>query len=138
MEVQSQQPQGEAQEAADLSDAEINTVKNYVGGEQAYKNITSWAADNLDQQSIQAFDSIVNTGSVEAIKLAVNGLKNQYEQANGYEGKMYTGKAHSSTKDVYRSQAELVAAMSDQRYDNDPAYRQDVIAKLERSDNLSF
>ena len=138
MEVQSQQPQGQAQEAADLSDAEINTVKNYVGGDQAYQNITSWAADNLDKQSIEAFDSIVNTGSVEAIKLAVNGLKNQYEQANGYEGKMYTGKAPTSTKDAYRSQAELVAAMSDQRYDNDPAYRQDVIAKLERSDNLSF
>jgi len=28
--------------------------------------------------------------------------------------------------------------MNDRRYDNDPAYRQDVIAKLERSDNLSF
>jgi hypothetical protein len=27
--------------------------------------------------------------------------------------------------------------MSDQRYDNDPAYRQDVIAKLDRS-NLDF
>ena len=37
-----------------------------------------------------------------------------------------------------RSQAELVAAMSDKRYDNDPAYRQDVIEKLERSDNLEF
>ena len=138
MEVQSQQPQGQAQEVADLSDADINTIKNYAGGEQAYRNITSWAADNLNQQSIQAFDNLVNTGSVEAIKLAVNGLKNQYEQANGYEGTMYTGKAPSSTKDVFRSQAELVAAMSDRRYDNDPAYRQDVIAKLDRSDNLSF
>ena len=51
---------------------------------------------------------------------------------------MVTGKAPVQEKDVYRSQAELVAAMSDRRYDNDPAYRQDVIAKLERSDNLSF
>jgi len=28
--------------------------------------------------------------------------------------------------------------MSDPRYDKDPAYRQDVIDKLERSDNLQF
>ena len=138
MEVQQNQPQDQAQEAVDLSDSQVNEVKNYAGGEDAYNNMVQWASDNLDQQAVKAFDSIVNTGSVEAIKLAVNGLKNQYEQANGYEGKMYTGKAPSSTKDVFRSQAELVAAMSDRRYDNDPAYRQDVIAKLDRSDNLSF
>ena len=47
---------------------------------------------------------------------------------------MLTGKAPKSSGDVFRSQAELVQAMSDQRYDNDPAYRQDVIAKLDRSD----
>ena len=63
---------------------------------------------------------------------------NQYENANGYEGTMYTGKAPQTSKDVFRSQAELVEAMSDRRYDRDPAYRQDVIEKLERSDNLSF
>ena len=93
---------------------------------------------SLQELITVTFDSIVDTGSVQAIKLAVNGLKQQYEQAVGYEGTMYTGKAPSSSKDVYRSQAELVAAMSDTRYDNDPAYRQDVIAKLERSDNLTF
>ena len=47
---------------------------------------------------------------------------------------MVTGKAPTSTKDVYRSQAELVEAMSDPRYDRDPAYRQDVIEKLDQSD----
>ena len=77
-------------------------------------------------------------GAIGSIQLAVNGLKAQYEQANGYEGKMYTGKAPQTTGDIFRSQAELVAAMSDRRYDNDPAYRQDVIAKLERSNNLEF
>ena len=65
-------------------------------------------------------------------------MKSQYQEANGYEGTMLTGKAPTNTKDVYRSQAELVQAMSDRRYDNDPAYRQDVIEKLERSDNLTF
>ena len=121
----------------DLSDAEINQVKNSVGGETAYDNIIKWASNTLDKQTTEAFDSIVNTGSVQAIQMAVAGLKTQYDNANGYEGKMYTGKAPVTPKDVYRSQAELVAAMSDRRYDNDPAYRQDVIEKLDRSD-LSF
>ena len=51
---------------------------------------------------------------------------------------MYTGKAPKTNNDVFRSQAELVAAMGDRRYNNDPAYRQDVIEKLQRSDNLEF
>ena len=125
-------------EVADLSDAEINQVKNYAGGEAQYDNLIQWADGALDDNSKEAFDSIINTGSVDAIKIAVNGLKAQYEAANGYEGKMYTGKAPQTTGDVFRSQAELVQAMSDRRYDNDPAYRQDVIAKLERSNNLEF
>ena len=121
-------------EVADLSDSDINTIKNFAGGEAQYDNIIAWANTNLDAKSQEAFDSIVNTGSVDAIKIAVSGLKSQYEAANGYEGKMYTGKAPKGNTDVFRSQAELVAAMNDKRYDRDPAYRQDVIEKLDRSD----
>jgi len=139
MQVQGNLPQGDLLDnAGDISDATVNEIKNYAGGEKSYDNMVEWASNNLDTQSVEAFDSIINTGSVDAIKLAVNGLKAQYENANGYEGTMVTGKAPAQSKDVYRSQAELVAAMNDRRYDNDPAYRQDVIAKLERSDNLSF
>ena len=138
MEAQANAPEDANIAVEDLSDASVNEVKNFVGGEKTYADIVNWAGENLDQKSIDAFDSIVNTGSVDAIKLAVSGLKSQYDNANGYEGKMYTGKAPKTTKDVFRSQAELVEAMSDRRYDRDPAYRQDVIEKLERSDNLSF
>ena len=137
MEVTKNNPPQE-QDVADISDATVNQIKNYAGGEKSYQNMVDWASVNLDSQSIQAFDSIINSGSVDAIKLAVNGLKSQYDLANGVDGEMVTGKAPSSTKDVYRSQAELVRAMSDKRYDDDPAYRQDVIEKLERSDNLQF
>ena len=139
MQVQADLPQASQEaEVADISNAVVNEVKNAAGGEQAYNNMVQWAGENLDQSSIQAFDTIINSGSVEAIKLAVSGLKAQYENSNGYEGQMYTGKAPQTSKDVFRSQAELVEAMSDRRYDRDPAYRQDVIEKLERSDNLSF
>ena len=124
-------------EVADLSDSDINEVKNYAGGEAQYDNLIAWANTNLDAKSQEAFDSIVNSGSVDAIKIAVNGLKAQYENANGFEGKMYTGKAPKGNTDTFRSQAELVQAMSDKRYDRDPAYRQDIIEKLDRS-NLDF
>ena len=135
MEVQSNPEfqQGRTQ-AADLSETEINNVKNSVGGDQAYDNIMKWAGQNLTEQEIQAFDDVVEFGGVQAVQLAVSGLKSRYEQANGFEGKMYTGKPPKTGGDVFRSQQELVRAMSDPRYDTDPAYRQDIIEKLDRSD----
>ena len=138
MQMQGDLPEESTAEVSDLTDANINQIKNFAGGEDAYSKMVTWASQTLDQQSIQAFDSIVNNGSVEAIQLAVSGLKSQYEAANGYEGTMYSGKAPREGKDVFRSQAELVQAMSDPRYDRDPAYRQDIINKLDRSDNLQF
>ena len=135
MEVQSN-PEFQAQAAppADITEAQINQIKNSAGGEQQYAQIVNWAKTNLPQDQIQAFDEVVNTGSVQAIQLAVSGLKSQYNDANGVEGRMVTGKTAPNNGDVFRSQAELVRAMSDARYDNDPAYRQDVIEKLDRSD----
>ena len=47
---------------------------------------------------------------------------------------MLTGKAPSTTKDQFKSQAQLIEAMNDPRYDNDPAFRKEIADKLERSD----
>ena len=138
MEMQGDLTQTDTADVPDLTDANINQIKNFAGGEDAYSNMVNWASQNLDQQSVEAFDSIINTGSVQAIQLAVSGLKSQYEAANGYEGTLYSGKAPREGTDVFRSQAELVQAMNDPRYDRDPAYRQDVINKLDRSNNLQF
>ena len=136
MKVQADLPQ--TKNESDITESQVNEIRNYAGGEKTYSDIINWAGENLDKNSISAFDNIVASGNTDAIKLAVNGLKSQYEAANGYEGTMVTGKPPANNKDVFRSQQELVAAMSDRRYDNDPAYRQDVIEKLERSNNLEF
>ena len=122
------------EQVQDVTDSQINEVKNFAGGDQEYSNMVQWAGQNLDPQSIKAFDEIIASGSIETIKFAVSGLKSQYLNAVGYEGKLVQGKAAPNRGDIFRSQAELVAAMNDRRYDNDPAYRQDVIEKLDRSD----
>ena len=120
----------------DLSDAEMNTVYNSVGGEAEYGKLTSWAAENMDDKALDAFNTIIDQGNPTAIQIAVAGMKAEYDNQEGYEGRMLTGKAARAT-DGFRSQAEVVAAMSDPRYDRDPAYRQDLYDKLERS-NVAF
>ena len=137
MDIVKNNPQDQSAPEVDIGDADINRIKNSVGGDQQYNNIVRWADSNLDAKAVEAFDNVVSSGNVQMIQLAVAGLKAQYDETNGYEGRMLTGKAARSSGDVFRSQPELVAAMSDPRYDTDPAYRQDIIEKLDRSD-LAF
>ena len=136
MEYQKTNPVSNQQEV-DVTTSEINKIQNSVGGESEYNKIVTWAGENLSQDKIKAFDDLVGTGNAAAIQLGVDALKSAYESANGYEGRMLTGKAAETKGDVFKSQAQLVAAMSDPRYDNDPAYRSDVVEKLNRSD-LTF
>ena len=137
LEMQKNAEQPDQQEVSDLTEAQVNQVRNSVGGEKEYNKLVGWASENMPKADVDSFDELVSTGNVGAIKLAIAGMKAQYENANGYEGKMISGKPPQTSKDVFRSQPELVAAMSDPRYDSDPAYRQDVIEKLDRSD-LNF
>ena len=70
----------------DVSEAQINEVKNAAGGEQQYQQMVEWAGKNLDAKAITAFDQVINTGSIEAIKFAVSGLRSEYLNAVGYDG----------------------------------------------------
>ena len=76
-------------------------------------------------------------GNPLACFFAIQSLKYRYDDATGVDGNMLTGKAPSSRGDQFKSQAQVVEAMSDPKYDQDPAYRQDIMEKLDRS-NLKF
>lgn len=135
--MQAQMPeQDAAAQGVELSDAQVNQIQNAVGGEAAYQQLVGWASENFSQQEIEAFDSVVESGNMGAIGLALQALYYRYTDANGYEGQMIQGKA-AAPMDGFRSQAEVVRAMSDPRYETDAAYRQDIFDKLERS-NLQF
>ena len=133
MAIRDRNPDVDGGVATDLTDAEMNQVYNSAGGEAEYGRLTSWAAQNLSEQKLDAFNDMIDRGNSTAIQIAVAGLRAEYEAQEGYEGRMLTGKS-APAADGFRSQAEVVQAMSDPRYDRDEAYRQDVYDKLERSD----
>ena len=128
------QIQANPSKVEDFTADQVTDIQNFVGGEQQYNGLVSWAAENMPENFVQAFDNLINVGDPDMVKLAVVGLQAAFQEANGYEGRMLSGKPAQTQQDVFRSQAEVVQAMSDSRYDRDPAYRQDVFAKLERSD----
>jgi hypothetical protein len=119
-----------------ISEGDVQALYGLVGGEQQYSQMIGWAKDTLSEQEISMYDAVMDKGDPLACYFAVNALAFRFQEAQGYDGQMLTGKAPSNQQG-FRSQAELVRAMSDPRYDNDPAYRADVAAKLEMSD-LNF
>jgi hypothetical protein len=121
----------------DISDEQVAELRGIAGGDDSYQEMIAWASENLSPQEIKRYDSVIAGGNYDAISFAVEALKSKYTEAMGVEGQLFKGKPATSNKDVFRSQAEVVQAMSDPRYDRDPAYRSDVFEKLERS-NLQY
>ena len=128
--------QGEAEPAGQtespLTNEDIDQIQNAVGGEETYKQMTQWAGENFTPQEIAAYDAALESGDLNQINLGLQALYYRYQDAVGYDGEMIQGKA-APAMDGFRSQAEVVRAMGDPRYESDPAYRQDVYNKLERS-----
>ena len=120
-----------------LTEAQAQELFKMVGGEKAYQSMISWAGQNLSKEEISMYDSVMGKGDPNAIFFAVQALAAKYGDATGSEGQLLSGKGVAQKDSSFRSQQELVQAMSDPRYDNDPAYRQDVMRKLENSD-LNF
>jgi hypothetical protein len=125
-------PQGDV-----LTEGDVQALQGIVGGQDQYAQMMGWAQETLSEQEISMYDSVMEKGDPLACYFAVNALALRYQDVQGYDGQMLTGKAPATQQQGFRSQAELVRAMSDPRYDNDPAYRADIAAKLEISD-LNF
>jgi hypothetical protein len=120
-----------------LSQEDVGELQGIVGGPDNYNQMIGWAADNLSEQEIDMFDAVMDKGDPLACFFAIQALSNRYNEAIGYDGQMLQGYAPRNESDVFRSQAEVVRAMNDPRYEDDPAYRQDVFNKLERS-NIQY
>ena len=120
-----------------LNDESVNSLQGIAGGKEGYDTMIEWAQQNLQEQEIKMYDTVMDRGDPLACFFAVQALKNRFDDASGVDGEMLTGKAPTNKGNVYRSQAEVVRAMKDPKYENDPAYRSDVYSKLERS-NIEF
>ena len=132
------EPEAEDSEETDnpesLSEEQAEYLMDMVGGDKAYKSMIDWAGQNFSKEEISMYDGVMESGNADAIFFAVQALQARYNDNVGSDGQLLTGKGSENTDDSFKSQAELVAAMSDPRYDRDPAYRQDLMRRLENSD----
>jgi len=123
-----------ANQPRDLSENDVQQLKGIVGGDENYANMIDWANKSLNKQEVDMFDQVMEKGDPLAAFFAVRSLAYRYNDAVGFDGKMIQGNAPKQSNDIFRSQAEVVKAMGDSRYERDPAYRKDIMDKLARSD----
>ena len=108
-------------------------MKNEFGGEQVYSEMITWAAGNLDPNEVEAFNSMLQTSNPHQIRIAVAGLQAAYMNNAPREPQLVGGRTAREDTTKYESAAQVVAAMNDERYATDSAYRKQVQEKLSRS-----
>jgi hypothetical protein len=120
-----------------VMDQQFGSVMSLVGGEDQYEAMTSWAAENLPEDEVDAFNQIMDSGNLSTIKVAVQGLWARYGQTNGNPAaKLIQGETTGPSGGAFRSVAEIVQAMKDPRYAKDPAYRSDVEKRVALSNAM--
>ena len=124
----------QANQSQTLNDTQVTELKGIAGGDKEYDVMMGWANDNLGKGEIDMFDQVMDKGDPVSCFFAIQALKYRYDDESGTDGKMLTGKAASNRGEQFESQAQVIEAMNDPKYENDPAYRKKVMEKLERSD----
>ena len=140
-EVQTTSQEDEEQDDSDdepavITEQQAAVLQQSIGGPEVYNSMLQWASENLSAEAISMYNSVIERGDPTSCYFAVQQHAGYYNQVNG-EGELLAGRGAPEQQDVLRSQAEVVAAMGDPRYDNDPAYRDDVFNKLSRS-NIQY
>ncbi len=122
--------EGEEGTAEELAQEEVKGIRDSIGGDEAYGKMVDWALNNLSKPEIEAFNEATNTMSGPQLSMMVQGLYTRYQNAMGVEPSLYSGRPAASGPTPYRSTAEVVAAMSDPRWEKDTSYTENVKARL--------
>lgn len=119
-----------------VMNAQANEIQSLVGGERTYEEMSSWAAENLTDNELDAYNSVVESGSMEQSKMAVRGLFARYKEVANPEPTLHQGDTTGSSVKPFTSAAQVSAAMRDKRYNLDPSYRKEVEGRLAVSNVL--
>jgi|21_taG_2_1085346.scaffolds.fasta_scaffold02348_4 hypothetical protein len=104
-----------------------NQVKESVGGEESYQQMTSWAKKNLTTEEQKSYNDAVESGDMGLINLAVSGLYSKYSSSNSIPpSNQLKGMSAPSTTQGFSNTKEMSQAMQNPKYGVDAAYTKSV------------
>lgn len=129
-------------DSVELSDQDQAELKALVGGDEQFKELSSWVNENVPQDEIDEYNAVVASGDKAAIRWALKALQARASQVDRPALKepelIGSGRAPGSSK-VFESKAQVLEAMNklnskgQRLYDVDEAYRNQVVQMLDRS-----
>lgn len=109
----------------------ISSAHQAAGGQEKFDALTQWAAKNLSDADLAYYNGMVSTP--DNTVRAVEWLVAKHGASNPSEGTFVQGQPSAVTGDVYASQQEMLKDMQSPQYTSDPAFRQRVAEKVQRS-----
>jgi hypothetical protein len=104
------------------------------GGAEGYAEAAKWAVENLSVAEQAQYNADVRSGDPARVQYAVNGLKARVDAAQVRQPALVHGRrAGAVTGGGFQTMEQQVAAMMDPRYNNDPAYTQEVVRMVRES-----
>ena len=117
-----------------IADTQTSQIQEVAGGQQQYGELINWASQNLSEAEQQSFNDLTETGSIDQIKLAVQGLMTRAGMTNSpVQQEMLQGDVNNVSVDQFNSVQQVTDAMNDPRYEKDPVFRKEVERKLANS-----
>ena len=116
-----------------IANTEVQAVHNLVGGTDNYNKVIEYAKGNLNEAEQNAFNETLETGSIEQVKFAVQGIASRAGVNAEQPQTMINGDSIETNSDIFESSAQVIDAMNDPRYAKDPAFRKLVEEKIARS-----
>lgn len=126
-----------------LSEQDAAGILEQVGGQQAFDQLSGWARENLSQEELASYNSVVDSGNKEAISWALKAMQARQStptDSDVVEPQLYGGGTPPQTQVKFESQQQVLDAMNKRNnrgqrlYDVDEAYRNKVQMILAVSD----
>lgn len=121
-----------------LAERTVGEIHGYVGGKDQYAEMADWAAKQLSDDDLDAFNTALDNPKLR--ETAVRGLYARFQSANPGEGNLRgpQGGQGSASGDVFTAKDQVLEAMRDPKYAQSASYRQEVQDKLARSQRAGF
>jgi len=117
-----------------LADNHTKSIHDTVGGREKYAELIGWAGKNLSETEQNTFNGMVDGGTLEEAKFAVQGLMTRAGiSSNPNQSNLFEGTSDVTPNDAYESVSQVTDAMNDPRYEKDSSYRKKVTDKIARS-----
>lgn len=104
-----------------------------VGGKEEYNALLDWAKSSLPENEIDSFNRAIENPNPDDVLFTIKSLQARKNLEVGETPTLLQGDTGGKSVSTYKSVTQLTKAMKDPRYQNDPAYRDEVTEKLAQS-----